>query len=180
MTLGYYTIDLSNGDIPLEAKLREGPIVGGATPTEARETILRLMHFLTNAILYMTWPDAEVDHVFMNPHARKLWEKIQNTPKCKRRDRLQGLLDSMDTSKTHLLGRSVIYVSRQQAMENDQAAGRNKGAKLMAYQKIPGHWKNQPWGPKHSLRKRIWIQPYVRGPEDGVMSTPIHKLVGGQ
>jgi len=145
---------------------------------ESAELHNSMLRFIVNALLYATWPDAEVDHVFMNPHARKLWEKIQNTPKCKRRERLQTLLDGMDTTKTHLLGRNVICVSRQKAMERDHAAGRNTGARLMAYQKVPGHWKHQPYGPHSSLRKRIWIQPYVRGPEDGVMSMPIHKLVG--
>lgn len=31
---------------------------------------------------------------------------------------------------------------------------------------VSGHWKQQPYGPNSSLRKRIWIAPYVQGPAD--------------
>ena len=31
---------------------------------------------------------------------------------------------------------------------------------------VVGHWKNQPHGPKNTLRRMQWIQPYWRGPED--------------
>jgi len=151
-------------------------IIEGVSQVKAFD---RLVFFATNIILYMTWPDAEVDHIILDPHARKLWEKIERTPKCKRRDRLESLLATMDTKKTYMLGHSVIYVSRQQVMDADHAAGRNTGKKLLAYQKIPGFWRNQPYGPRNSLRRRQWIRPYVRGPEYGVLSEPIHKLVGG-
>lgn len=169
-TLTMIYADLANPDLPLEQAFCEERADGGVSS--------QFGTFLANVIVYATWPDAEVDHVILNPHARKLWEKIERTPKCKRRERLEAVLSGMDTRKTYVLGRSVIYVSRQRAMENDHAAGRT-GAKLLAYQRIPGHWKNQPFGPRHSLRRRQWIQPYVRGPEYGVLSEPIHKLVGG-
>jgi hypothetical protein len=31
---------------------------------------------------------------------------------------------------------------------------------------VTGHWKGQPYGPRNTLRKRIWRQPFWRGPED--------------
>ena len=31
---------------------------------------------------------------------------------------------------------------------------------------VSGHWRQQPYGPNSSLRKRIWIAPYVQGPAD--------------
>jgi hypothetical protein len=31
---------------------------------------------------------------------------------------------------------------------------------------VRGHWRLQPHGPKRSLRRTIWIDPYVKGPED--------------
>lgn len=30
---------------------------------------------------------------------------------------------------------------------------------------VRGHWKNQPHGPQRSLRKRLWLEPYWKGPE---------------
>jgi hypothetical protein len=31
---------------------------------------------------------------------------------------------------------------------------------------VRGHWTQQPYGPKQSLRRAQWIHPYVKGPED--------------
>lgn len=30
---------------------------------------------------------------------------------------------------------------------------------------VGGHWRNQPFGPGRSLRRPVWIAPYVKGPE---------------
>jgi len=35
---------------------------------------------------------------------------------------------------------------------------------------VRGHWKNQRYGEKRSSLKRIWIEPYYRGPEHGIMA----------
>ena len=31
---------------------------------------------------------------------------------------------------------------------------------------VRGHWRLQPHGPKRSLRKVIWIDPFIKGPQD--------------
>jgi hypothetical protein len=31
---------------------------------------------------------------------------------------------------------------------------------------VRGHWRNQPWGKKRTLRRRIWIDEHVVGPKD--------------
>jgi hypothetical protein len=33
---------------------------------------------------------------------------------------------------------------------------------------VRGHWRLQPHGPERSLRKRIWIMPFWKGPDDAV------------
>jgi len=49
------------------------------------------------------------------------------------------------------------------------------GKRLQTEQVVTGHWKLQPYGPKHSKRKLVWIEPYERGPDaakiSGVAST---------
>ena len=40
--------------------------------------------------------------------------------------------------------------------------------KLRMQHVVRGHWKMQAYGPKHSLRKRLWVEPYMRGPEGAV------------
>ena len=41
---------------------------------------------------------------------------------------------------------------------------------------VRGHFRWQPHGPKHSKRKMIWIEPYVRGPKDHAPK-PILKML---
>lgn len=41
-----------------------------------------------------------------------------------------------------------------------------RGWDLTARQEVAGHFKLQPHGPAGSLRKLIWVEAYVRGPDD--------------
>lgn len=36
---------------------------------------------------------------------------------------------------------------------------------------VEGHWRNQAYGPGRTLRRSVWIAPYVKGPKD----KPIHR-----
>lgn len=36
---------------------------------------------------------------------------------------------------------------------------------------VRGHWRNQSYGPRHSLRRSVWVEPYVKGPKD----KPLHR-----
>ncbi|MDJ0463066.1 hypothetical protein [Streptomyces sp. H27-C3] len=40
------------------------------------------------------------------------------------------------------------------------------GRKLEYRQEVEGFWRMQHYGPKSSLRKKIWVDDYERGPED--------------
>ena len=57
-----------------------------------------------------------------------------------------------------------------------QLGAPGKGKKLELQLVVCGHRKNQPYGPKHSLRKPIWIEPYIRGPETAPMALRAHIL----
>ena len=37
---------------------------------------------------------------------------------------------------------------------------------------VRGFFRDQAWGPQHSLRKRIYIAPYLKGPEDKPLKAP--------
>ncbi len=54
--------------------------------------------------------------------------------------------------------------------------GTRKGAAPSVQIMIPGHWKNQPHGPRSSLRKFIHIEPYWRGPADAPIAVRPHIL----
>jgi hypothetical protein len=47
---------------------------------------------------------------------------------------------------------------------------------------VSGHWKRQVYGPGGSLRRPIWVAPYIKGPEGAPLLTgeKVRALVGGQ
>ena len=43
---------------------------------------------------------------------------------------------------------------------------------------VAGHWRSQAYGEDRLLRKRIWVEPYWRGPEDAPIVQRPHVLLG--
>lgn len=43
---------------------------------------------------------------------------------------------------------------------------------------VRGHWKHQAHGPRHSLRKTIWIEPFWKGPEESRILLRQHRVEG--
>lgn len=41
---------------------------------------------------------------------------------------------------------------------------------------VRGHWRNQATGPRHSERKRIWIEPFWKGPEEARVLLRTHRI----
>lgn len=70
---------------------------------------------------------------------------------------------------TYVLGREVKVQSQLRDMASEIALGRTRNApsgwKLRLRHVVHGHWKNQAHGKGLKLRKRIWVEPYWRGPE---------------
>ncbi len=63
-----------------------------------------------------------------------------------------------------LLSAPVKVDFRQQVHE--ALAGTRKGGSPTVQFLVRGHWRQQTHGPKHSLRKTIWVNPFFKGPED--------------
>lgn len=55
--------------------------------------------------------------------------------------------------------------------------GDRKGPPRIQYV-VRGHWRNQAHGPGRMARKRIWIQPHWKGPEDAPRLFREHRLEG--
>jgi hypothetical protein len=65
--------------------------------------------------------------------------------------------------RTFVLGKPMKVDCRQAVKDFIHS---RRGGKLSVQFLVRGHWKNQPHGPAHSLRKLIQIEPYWKGPED--------------
>jgi hypothetical protein len=42
---------------------------------------------------------------------------------------------------------------------------------------VSGHFRNQAYGPSHSLRKVIWIPPYLKDPEDAPLNKTVYRAI---
>lgn len=140
---------------------------------------VKVFRWVMNAIIYATWPDAEREHVLANKEARHLWERIHKLPKGnKTRTKLLKTYNELDPRRRVLLGKTITYISRDQAAKEDHERHTGTGRPLFLRVRVQGHWKKQFHGPKRSLRKLIWIQPYWKGPEEGAMRQAVHRLAG--
>lgn len=64
------------------------------------------------------------------------------------------------------LGRKIKLAPDLKRMIRDEASlGAGTGTPLRAQVSVRGHWRNQPFGPKRSKRKLVWIEPYTKGPD---------------
>ena len=71
---------------------------------------------------------------------------------------------------------TTIYLDEHEKQE--RAAGTRDGWTLSTRKQVRGFWRQQAYGPKHSLRKAIFVKPFWRGPADAPISIHTTKIVG--
>ena len=161
------SIDLEDG------KKLDQQVEAAATRFEAEDAKTdwrNILNWVVNVMIYATWPDAERDHVFVDPEVKKLWARAQRTKGQKAR-KLHERLKQMDNRKIMLLGKS-IRIDRTAPQTNGEGTGREIEVRF----RVSGHWKNQPHGAQNLLRKLIWVEPYWKGSEDSPLKLSTYKL----
>ena len=135
-----------------------------------------LLRWVVNVAFYSTYPRAEVEKLVTNKEYRQLQERIRKLPQGKKKEELKKRLKTIDPRERYVLGRNVVYVDKTTAekMESERAA--KAGTKPTLVVLVSGHWKHQPCGPQHSLRKLIFIEPYWRNLEGTILGTNVHVL----
>jgi hypothetical protein len=71
---------------------------------------------------------------------------------------------------------TTIYLDDREAQE--RAGGGREGWTLSTRKQVRGFWRHQAHGPKHSLRKVIFVKPFWRGPVDAPISIHTTNIVG--
>lgn len=61
--------------------------------------------------------------------------------------------------------RVTVVKLRRLRESSDHEPGAGTGRDWQHRWIVGGHWRNQPFGPGRSLRRPVWIAPYVKGPE---------------
>jgi len=127
---------LGPSEIDPEAQYAESIISAGDTPI-AYTNVMRYLHALW-LLLDQTITDVRPEHLRTSV-AKKAWKK-------------------------NLPGRVTVIQLRRTANE-----GKTAGESSVDWSHrwlVRGHWRWQACGPGNAERKRIWIHPFVKGPED--------------
>lgn len=120
-----------------------------------------------------------------DPAARDDVRRVVSDPRQRVREHASRLLLSIVSALGHRLTRFDEPVTagrgerrrihrdlpglRVLNLSTGATVARTEGSGSVEWQRrwmVRGHWRLQPYGPQKSLRKPIWIDPYVKGPED--------------
>jgi hypothetical protein len=101
---------------------------------------------------------------------------LMTHPTKKRRGKKMGKI--VPKTKTWLLGKEVKInpLLRTEAKSWCEAGAANTTWRVKSRIVVRGHFRDQPYGPKNSLRKTIWIEPHLRGDTEGTQIQHIFKL----
>jgi len=156
-------------------KFPDGVRLRDVSPQTARVGLTQIKHrhpiycsslqLVVNALCYLTaYPD-DVMTVWPEETPASLKNKVEHG-KGKEAVRAKSKLASMGYVPVHICGKNLI--------RQIEAANIKNEGKLLSTHWRRGHWRNQVHGPKHSLRKLIWVMPTLvnshlseDGPETG-------------
>jgi roadblock/LC7 domain-containing protein len=131
-----------------------------------------LFNWVMNAMVYATCSNVRQEVVVQNKEARQLIERMSKLPKGDKRDALRERLKQLDQRRRTILGVGI------QPFSDAEKAPYTRG-ELRVRTLVEGFYRNQTYGPKNSLRRNQWIEPFWRprlGEEDLPTSTPTHVL----
>ena len=162
-------------DVALDAEHGRimGRISNGGIFNEAEKKCIDLMpgffRFAMNTVFYATSADARRREGWNHPHAARLIEQAAKHKKGTHKgDRARAALKAAQLRSRTFLGDGLPVLT--------SAGSSGSHGPLIVRTLVEGHWRNQAHGPRHSLRKLIFIEPFWRGPEDAPESIPTHVL----
>jgi len=109
------------------------------------------LKLIINGLCYISAYSDDIETKWPADTPSPLLEKIINAKKPKEATRTESKLISMGYTKIHFCGKAFERLNK-----NSLPTGREVKAHWRR-----GHWRNQPWGPKLSSRKLIWIMPVI-------------------
>jgi hypothetical protein len=149
-----------------DSELFRGSIYNPGTPA-AKAYYLdqwrRLFQLVMNAVVYCTWPDAELREV-RNAEFLRLQEQLRKHPKGSHKyERTREKLRETPQQRRVVLGPSVTRL---------ETLASQGGASPLVRTLVSGHWQRFAYGPGKMQRKWGWREPFWRGPEEGPESNP--------
>lgn len=120
----------------------EEAITGIARNSEGGLDVLSLTRLCINLVLFMTTEQADI----REPSPGALYRRERSWMPTE--------------TKTFQVGTKVML---DDEFKRPVAKGMGEGHPLRYRTLVRGHFRNQAYGPRHSLRKRKWIHPHFRG-----------------
>jgi len=153
---GIKTSDLLLDDLE-NNPFKEHPL---AMPYESEDKALSVLlgRLIVNTILAFQ----EAGNVKMTKSSRK--------PTCKPSKK------SPPEFRTFKLGKPITLDCRPAIQAYLADPSERKGGSPTVRWLVRGHLRNQACGPKHTERKRIWIMPYWKGPEEAPILSRSHEI----
>jgi hypothetical protein len=134
-----------------------------------------LFSWVMNVVLYATHTEPG-KHWIVDKQARQLWERAQKKPKgSKARKKVLDQYSKSRKTAVKLLGQHIT-IDRQLYQLTEKSQG--QGKPLNVRFRVEGHWRKQRYGKGLKEVKTIWIEPFWKGPTDGVEVAPSHILKG--
>lgn len=131
-----------------------------------------LFSYIVNVILYATMQDAEQVFQRYDPTYEKLQRRLKKQKSPKKREKIKQQLKKVPSAGYTLLGGSIKVDRTEERTETYEKGQR----KITVRTLVSGHWRDQPCGKGNLDRKRIWIEPFWRGPEGAPITQRSHHL----
>lgn len=155
---GHTLEDIINGMVQMESEYREADV--SVLGKSGKEAIRQLMRFACSIVLYIS-SHPEDRKKTINPEINKLHNKLRGV-KGKKRKKLKARLNQLLKEPVPYLVGTYVTISAELS-KVAKAIGRGDSTQPSVTSYVRGHHKMQPHGPKMSLRKMIWVEPYWRG-----------------
>jgi len=156
-------LDLDVGNIDdaiqdFEARREASDMVDDST------SVGRFFRLVVNTLLYINSGREDPKE---RPSERDELEKVAAKKKSpKKKAKVLRKLDEAGDYPRFILGEGItISHDMQEAIDDEDAAAR-EGRQITCRFMVRGHWRNQAHGPKRSLRKLIWVEPFWKGPRN--------------
>lgn len=117
-----------------------------------------LMKFILNFCVYLGTDKAVVKH----QHAEEIAAILKGKKRKLLRKPVKERLTRLENDRVFLVGTDVVI---DDDVKQYVRLGGEGYYKLTYRTMVRGHYRDQAWGPKHSLRRSKWIEPHVRGNE---------------
>lgn len=128
-----------------------------ALPWELKKLLDQVLHLTIGLALYLQSEHPALEPV--PPPTAANFDAIHNRGKRRKAEQRYARVSKL----------GFVWVGRNESAgipDLEQSETSPKASWSLDHQVwVAGHWKEQPYGPGNSLRRPLWIKPYIRGPD---------------